>query len=78
MERTQISFPFILHKSTFLDFVRHGIIFYAKYINTDDRKKYIVDDGNVIFPKHKERKLYNTKYQETNGNRRYVLLVPYI
>ena len=48
---------FILHKSIFLHFVHHGTNIYDKYINTDDRKK-IDFDGNGIFPKQKDSKLY--------------------
>ena len=36
-------------------------------------EKKIDDDGSGVFPKHKDRKLYNAKYQETYGNRRNVL-----
>ena len=36
---------FILHKSIFIHFVHNGTIFYDKYITSDDRKKYIDDDG---------------------------------
>ena len=41
-------------------------------------EKYIDDDGSDIFPKQKDRKLYNTKYHETYGNIRHVLSEPYI
>ena len=41
----------ISHKSIFLHFVHHGTIFDDKYITSDDRKKYIDDDGSVVFPK---------------------------
>ena len=40
---------FILHKSIFLHFVHNGTIFYDKYITSDDRKKYIDDDGSGVF-----------------------------
>ena len=40
---------FILHKSKFLHFVHHGTIFYDKYITSDDRKKYMDDDGSGNF-----------------------------
>ena len=42
---------FIRHKSIFLYFVHHGTRFYDKYITSDDRKKYIDDDGSGVFPK---------------------------
>ena len=42
---------FILHKSIFIHFVHHGTIFYDRYITSDGRKKYIDDDGGVVFPK---------------------------
>ena len=34
--------------------------------------------GVVIFPKHKDRKLYDTKYQDIYGDRRRVLSASYI
>ena len=40
---------FILHKSIFLHFVHHGTRFYDKYITSEDRNKYIYDDGSVFF-----------------------------
>ena len=40
---------FILQKSIFIHFVHHGTIFYDKYITSDDRKKYIDDDGSGVF-----------------------------
>ena len=46
-------------------------------MNNDDRKN-IDDYGSGIFPKHKYRKLYNEKYQETYGNKRHVVSAPYI
>ena len=64
---------FILHKSIFIHFVHHGTIFYEKYIISDDRKKYMDDDGSGVFSKHKVRKLYNAKYQKTYSNQYYVL-----
>ena len=42
---------FILHKSIFLHFVHNGKIFYGKYISSDNKKKYIDDDGSGVFPK---------------------------
>ena len=57
-----------------IKYVHHGTKFYDKYINTDDRIN-IDDDGSSIFPYQKERNIYNTKYKETYGNRRY--LFPY-
>ena len=56
---------FILHKSIFLHFVHHGTIFYDKYISSDNKKKYIDDDGSGFFSKQNVRKLYNSKYQKT-------------
>ena len=47
--KTVISF--VLHRSIFLHFVHHGTKFYWKYINTDDRKQYIDDDGSGIYSK---------------------------
>ena len=69
---------FTLNKSTFLHFMRHGTKVYEKYINNDDRKKYIDDNGSGIFPKQNVRKLYNEKYHYTYGNRNYVVSAPYI
>ena len=69
---------FILHKSIFLHFVHHSTNVYDKYINNYDRRKYIDDYGSGIFPKNRGRKLYNKKYQETYGNRSYVVSSPYI
>ena len=63
---------FILQKSIFFHFVHHGIIFYDKYITSDDRNKYMDDDGSGIFPQ-KVRKLYNEKYQKIYYNQYYVL-----
>ena len=51
---------------------------YNKYINTEDRRKYIDDDGSGIFPKTKDRNIYTKKYQETYRNRSYVVSTPYI
>ena len=45
--RSVLYFP--LHKSIFLHFLHHGTQIYDKYINTDDREKYINDDGSGIF-----------------------------
>ena len=42
---------FILHKSIFLHFVHHGTKLYEKYITSDDRNKYIDDDGSGFFAK---------------------------
>ena len=56
---------FILHKSIFLHFLHNGKIFYDKYITSNDKSKYIDDDGSGVFPKQKVIKLYNTKYQLT-------------
>ena len=42
---------FIFNKSIFLHFVHHGTIFYDKYITSDDKNKYIDDNGSRIFPK---------------------------
>ena len=36
-------------------------------------KKYIDDDGSGIFPKQKDRIIYNAKYQEIYGNMHHVL-----
>ena len=44
---------FILQKSIFIHFVHHGTKFYDKYITSDDRKKYMDDDGCGIFSKTK-------------------------
>ena len=51
--------------SIFLYFVHHGARFYDKYITSDDRNKYIDDDGSGVFPKQKVRKLYNAKCKNT-------------
>ena len=40
---------FILHKSIFLHLVHHGINFYEKYINTNDRKYILMMVGVVFF-----------------------------
>ena len=64
---------FILQKSIFLHFVHHGTIFYYKCISSNDRKKYIHDDGSGIFSKQKVRKKYNEKYQKSDSNRYHVL-----
>ena len=47
----RVGLSFILHISIFLHFVHHGTNFYDKYINTDDRKQYIDDDGSGFFSK---------------------------
>ena len=44
---------FILHKSIFPHFVHHGTRFYEKHITSDDKKKYMDDDGSGVFPKTK-------------------------
>ena len=41
---------FILHKSIFIHFVHHGTGFYDQYITSDDRKKYMDDDGSGVLP----------------------------
>ena len=64
---------FILHKPIFIHFVHHGTRFHEKNIYTDNIKIYIDDYESGIFPKQKDRKLYNTKYQETYVNRCHVL-----
>ena len=69
---------FIFHKSTFLNFVHNGTIFYVNYISLEYKKKYIDDDGSGVFPKQKDRKLYNSKHQKTYPNRYYVLKNDYI
>ena len=69
---------FILHKSIFIHFLHHGTRFYYSYITSDDRKKYIDDDGGVVFPKQKVRNIYNEKYQKTYSNLYYVLKYDYI
>ena len=66
---------FILHRSIFLQFVHQGTRFYDKYITSDDRKKYIDDDGSGVFPKQKVIKRYNAKYQKTYSNWYYVLKI---
>ena len=45
---TRSVISFILHKSIFIHFVHNGTIFYDKYITSDDRKKYIDDDGSGV------------------------------
>ena len=40
----------IPNKSIFLHFVHHGTRFYDKYIKSNDKKKYIDDDGSGVFP----------------------------
>ena len=49
---------FILHKSIFIHFLHHGTRFYEKYITSDDRRKYMDDDGSGVYPKQKVRELY--------------------
>ena len=51
---------FILHKSIFLHFVHHSTRFYDKYITSDDRKKYMDDDGSGVF-QNKRLKRYTMK-----------------
>ena len=50
---------FIIHKSICIQSLHHGTIFYDKYIISDDRKKYMDDDGSGVFPKLKVGKPYN-------------------
>ena len=64
---------FIFRKSIFPHFVHHGTSFYDKYITSDDKKKYMDDDGSGIFPKQKVVKIYNAKYQNIYYNLYYVL-----
>ena len=40
---------FILHQSIFIHSLHNGKIFYDKYITSDDKKKYIDDDGSGVF-----------------------------
>ena len=75
---TWVVLSFVLYKKIFLHFLHHGTNFYDKYINTDDRKQYIDDDGSGVFPKHKDRKLYNAKYQESSIIKRHVVSEPHI
>ena len=49
---------FILHKSIFIHFIHHCTRFYEKYITSDDRRKYMDDDGSGVYPKQKVRELY--------------------
>ena len=53
-------------------------MFYNKYINTEDRRKYIDDYGSDIFPIIKDKNIYTKKYQETYRNRSHVFSTPYI
>ena len=61
------------HKPICPHFLHHGTKFYDKYVKSDDRKKYIDDDGSGIFPKQKVENIYNEKYQTTYYNQNYVL-----
>ena len=54
---------FILHRSIFIHFLHHGTIFYDRYIASDNKNKYINDDGSGVFPKQKVRKRCNEIYQ---------------
>ena len=74
--RAFLSFTF--HKSIFLNFVHHGIKCYDKCLKSDDRKKYIDDNGSGIFPKQKVKLFYNARYQEEYSNQNYVLDRDYI
>ena len=49
--RPRAVLSFFLGKSIFLHFAHNGTEFYVKYIQSDNRKKYIDDDGTGIFPK---------------------------
>ena len=69
---------FILYKSIFTHFAHYRTIFYDKYITSDNKNKYIDDDGSHVFPKQKVRKLLNTKYQKIYSNRYYVLKSDFI
>ena len=42
---------FILQKSIFLHSLHHVTRFHDKYITSEDRKKYIDDDGSGVFTK---------------------------
>ena len=73
MEWTQSCYIFYLPKINIFHFAHHGAKLYHKYIKSDDRKKYIDDDGSGIFPKQKVENIYNEKYQTTYYNQNYVL-----
>ena len=74
----RVVFFFILHKSIFLHFVHHGKMLYGRYINASDIKKHSGGDGSGVKPNQILRKLYNSKYRETYGNRSYVISKRYI
>ena len=69
---------YILQKSIFIQFIHHGTIFYDKYITSDNKKKYIDDDGISIFPKQKIKNIYNARYQNDYSNKYYVPKSEYI
>ena len=77
MEPDQL-FIFSFTNQNFLHFVHHSAKFYDKYINTDDRRKYIDYDGTGIFSKQKVRNIFNEKYKDTYGNRDDIVSSPYI
>ena len=51
---------FILQKTIFLHFVQHGTKFYDRYIKSDNRTKYVYDDGSGVKPKQKVRMNYSS------------------
>ena len=69
---------YILQKSIFIQFINHGTIFYDKYITSDNKKKYIDDDGISIFSKQKIKNIYNARYQNDYSNKYYVPKSEYI
>ena len=52
---TRAVLSFTLNKSKFIHFLHHGIKCYDNDIKSDNRNKYIVDDGSGMFPKQMVR-----------------------
>ena len=66
--RTRAVLSLSLHKSIFLKFLHHGTKMYDKYIKSENRNKYIDDDGTGIFPKQTVGQIYNENYLKTCFN----------
>ena len=58
--------------------MHNGTRFYDKYISTENRLKYMDDDGSGVLPKILVRKWYNARYQKNYSNRDYFLKNDYI
>ena len=58
--------------------MHNGTRFNEKYISSENRTKYIDNDGSGVFPKQQVRNKFNSKYQITYSILYYVMKHDYI